>query len=88
MNIITISRGSLSGAARLADMLSERTNYPVITREQVIQEAEAQYNIHETGIADMSWVDRPPSILERQSFRSKHYILSFQTILLPDVSPG
>jgi cytidylate kinase len=88
MNIITISRGSLSGAKILSERLSEKLHIPVISREQVIEEAEEQYSIKDSGIADMSWVDRPPSIIERQSFKSKHYILAFQTILLEKAMLG
>ena len=82
MNIITLSRGSLSGAAILAEKLSEILNFPIVTRERIIEEAELQYNISETGMADMSFVDSPPSMMERQSYKIKHYLLSFQTILL------
>lgn len=81
MNLVAISRGSLSAARKLADILSQSLNIPVITREQVLEEAQ-KFGISESGLTEISWTDRSPNILEKQSFRSKHYILSFKATLL------
>jgi cytidylate kinase len=81
MHIITISRGSLSAAENLAEHLSKELNTPVISREQIIVEAE-KYGIKETGLVDFSFVDRAPGVWDKSSFRVKHYLLCFLTAFL------
>ena len=81
MQIITISRGSLDGAKRVAEHLAREIDVPILKREDVIEEAE-KYSIIETGFCDISFIDRAPSVLERQYYRRKHYLLSFQVALL------
>jgi len=81
MNIVTISRGTLSGTQLLSDYLAKELGLPVFHREKVFEEAE-KYAIRETGFCDISFVDRAPSIWERQFYRRKHYLLSFQVALL------
>jgi len=79
--IITISRGSLDGAKRVSEHLAREIDVPIIKREDVFEEAD-KYSIIETGFCDISFIDRAPSVLERQYYRRKHYILSFQVALL------
>ncbi len=81
MQIITISRGSLDGAKRVAEHLAREIDVPIIKREDVFEEAD-KYSIIETGFCDISFIDRAPSVLERQYYRRKHYLLSFQVALL------
>ncbi len=81
MNIITISRGSLSATEMLARKVSEKLNCSVVTREDVIKAAE-KYGIHETGLGDISFIDKSPSIWDKMSDRRKHYLACFQTTLL------
>jgi hypothetical protein len=81
MFIITISRGSLSGAERIAKYSSVELNAPIVNREQVILEAE-KYGINETGLVDFSFVDRAPSIWDKSPFKVKQYLLCFLTAFL------
>ncbi len=87
MQIITISRGSLSGAKKLSEHLSRELEIPIYKREEVFEEAE-KYAISETGFCDISFIDRAPTVMERQYYRRKHYLLSFQVALLDLVVHG
>jgi cytidylate kinase len=81
MNIITISRGSLSATEAIAKKISEILNCSIVTREDVIREAE-KYGIKETGLGDISFIEKSPSIWDKMSDRKKHYLSCFQTALL------
>ena len=81
MNIITISRGSLSATETIAKKVSEMLNCSIVTRENVIREAE-KYGIKETGLGDLSFIEKSPSIWDKMSDRKKHYLSCFQTALL------
>jgi cytidylate kinase len=81
MNIITISRGSLSATEMLARKVSEKLSCSVVTREDVINEAE-KYGIKETGLGDISFIEKSPTIWDKMSDRKKHYLACFQTALL------
>jgi cytidylate kinase len=81
MNIITISRGSLSATEAIAKKVSEILNCSIVTREDVIREAE-KYGIKETGLGDISFIEKSPSIWDKMSDRKKHYLSCFQTALL------
>jgi len=81
MQIVTISRGSLTATHKFAELLSEKLSVPIITREMVLEEAD-KYSIHDTGFTDISYIDRSPSVWERQYYKKKHYLLAFQTALL------
>ncbi|TAL67013.1 MAG: cytidylate kinase-like family protein [Bacteroidetes bacterium] len=87
MQIITISRGSLDGAKKVSEHLAREIDVPIIKREDVFEEAD-KYSIIETGFCDISFIDRAPSVLERQYYRRKHYLLSFQVALLDLVIQG
>ncbi|MFH1051612.1 MAG: cytidylate kinase family protein [bacterium] len=81
MNIITVSRGSLTFSQMFSERLSSELGIPLIRREQVFEEAD-KYSIRETGFSDISFIDRAPSVWERQYYRRKHYLLAFQTALI------
>ena len=81
MNIITISRGSLSATEMLAKKAAEKINCSVVTREDVIKAAE-KYGIKETGLGDLSFIEKSPTIWDKMSDRKKHYLSCFQTALL------
>ncbi len=81
MNIITISRGSLSATEMLAKRVSEKLNCAVVTREDVIHAAE-KYGIKETGLGELSFIEKTPTIWDKMSDRKKHYLACFQTALL------
>lgn len=81
MNIITISRGSLSATEMLAHEVSNRLGYKIVTREDVIEAAE-KYGIKETGLGDISFIEKSPSWWDKLSDRREHYLACFQTALL------
>ena len=81
MNIITISRGSLSAVEMLTTKVSEKLNYTIVTREDVIKAAE-KYGIKETGLGDLSFIEKSPTIWDKMSDRKKHYLSCFQAALL------
>lgn len=81
MNIITISRGSLSATEMLAKKVSERVGCSIVTREDVIKSAE-KYGIRESGLGDLSFIEKSPSFWDKMSDRKKHYLACFQTALL------
>lgn len=81
MNIITISRGSLSATEHIAREISERLNCTVVTREDVLKAAE-KYGIKDTGLGDLSFIEKSPTFWDKMSDRRKHYLACFQTALL------
>lgn len=81
MNIITVSRGSLSATELLAQKVSEKLNCSVVTREDVIKAGE-KYGIKESGLGDISFIEKSPSIWDKLSDRKKQYLACFQTALL------
>jgi len=87
MNIITISRGSLSATETLAKKVSEKLNCKVVTREDVIKAAE-KYGIRETGLGDLTFIDKSPTFWDKMSDRKKHYLSCFQTALLDFAMEG
>jgi cytidylate kinase len=81
MNIITISRGSLSATEMLTRRVSEILKCRVVTREDVIKAAE-NYGIKETGLGDLSFIEKSPTIWDKMSDRKKHYLSCFRASLL------
>jgi cytidylate kinase len=81
MNIITISRGSLSATEIIAKKISERLKCKIVTREDVLKAAE-KYGIKETGLGDLSFIEKSPTFWDKMSDRRKHYLACFQTALL------
>jgi cytidylate kinase len=81
MSIITISRGSLSAASMLAKKVSEKLGWTVVTREDVLKTAE-KYGIKETGLGELSFIEKSPSLWDKMSDRKRQYLLCFQTALL------
>lgn len=80
MSIITISRGSLSATEMLAKRVSEKINCPIVTREDVLEAAE-KYGIKETGLGELSFVEKSPRMLDKMGDRKKQYLVCFQTAL-------
>ena len=81
MQLIMISRGTLSGVNELSEKLSDELSYPILEREHVLEEA-YKYAINETGLCDISFIDRSPGIWDKQDFKRTHYLYSFQVSLL------
>jgi cytidylate kinase len=80
MSIITISRGSLSASAMLAAKVSERLGWPVVTREDVLGAA-GKYGIKDTGLGELSFIEKSPGFLDKMGDRKKQYLVCFQTAL-------
>lgn len=81
MNIITISRGSLSATELIAKKISDRLKCKVVTREDVLKAAK-KYGIEETGLGDLSFIEKSPTFWDKMGDRKKHYLACFQTALL------
>lgn len=80
MSIITISRGSLSASSMLAEKVSKKLGWAVVTREDVLEAAE-KYGIKETGLGELSFIEKSPSLWDKLSDRKRQYLLCFQTAL-------
>lgn len=80
MSIITISRGSLKISQIISEQISERLGCPIVTREDVIRKAE-EYGVKETGLGELSFVERSPSFWDKMSDRKKQYLMCIQTAL-------
>jgi cytidylate kinase len=79
MPIITISRGSYSGAKDVAEKVAKRLGFECVSRE-ILLEAAREFNVSE---ADLLHAFRDaPSVLERFTFRKERYIAFIQAALL------
>jgi cytidylate kinase len=79
MPIITISRGSYSGAKDVAEKVAQRLGFECISRE-ILLEAAREFDVSE---ADLLHAFRDaPSVLERFTFRKEKYIAFLQAALL------
>ena len=81
MNIITISRGSLSATELLTRKVSEKLNCSIVTREDVIK-ASKKCGIDESGLGDLSFIEKSPTIWDKMKDRKNHYLSCFQATLL------
>jgi cytidylate kinase len=85
MPIITISRGTYSGAKDLAECVAARLDMPCVSRE-IIVDAAKQFGVSEDELAEA--MGRPPTFLERFS-RQRHMYLAFiRTALLQQAAQG
>ncbi|MCU0595391.1 MAG: cytidylate kinase family protein [Desulfobacterota bacterium] len=73
MPIITISRGTLSGGEALANLLSEKTGYPVVGLE-VIKDAATRFGISEGAISKQ--LSQGPRVIERIAGDKRRIYLS------------
>jgi len=78
MAIITISRGTMSGGKKLADMLAERLGYRCVSREIIIKAAD-DYGAPESKLFDA--VQKSPSIFQKLSFERESYLAYIQASL-------
>jgi cytidylate kinase len=78
MAIITISRGTMSGGEELAKRLSERTGYPAISREIIVETA-SKDGISETLL--LQQLTKAPGIIERLTGEKRIYVSTIQTTL-------
>ncbi|MCW8984213.1 MAG: cytidylate kinase family protein [Thermoanaerobaculales bacterium] len=85
MPIITISRGSCSGGARIADALHERLGWKVLSQEDVSSAAALAYRMTEQELFRGLYL--PANFFERFTHRKTRYLLATQatvTELLED----
>ncbi len=78
MPIVTISRGTLSGGARLAESLGSRLGLKVISREVVVEAAKT-YGVSEEDIRKS--LETPPGFWDTFARRRQQYILAVQATL-------
>ena len=82
MPIITISRGSYSGAKDVAEQVAHRLGFECVSRE-ILLEAARDFDVSE---ADLLHAFRDaPSVLERFTFRKERYISFLRAALLGHV---
>jgi len=78
MPIVTISRGTLSGGSKLAELLGSRLGYRVLSRE-VIVEAAKTYGISEEKLEE--GMHHPPGLWARFTGHAERYVLAIQATL-------
>jgi cytidylate kinase len=78
MAIITISRGTMSGGKKLAEMLAERLNYRCVSREVIIKAA-SEYGVPEKKLLEA--IKKSPSIFQKLTFERERYLAYIQAIL-------
>ncbi len=64
----------------LARKVSEKLGWPVVTREDVLAAAE-KYGIRETGLGELSFIEKSPKLLDKMGDKKRQYLVCFQTAL-------
>lgn len=72
MAIITISRGTYSGGKELAECLSEKLGYRLLSREQLLADAAEEFGVSEKELENA--LMNKPGFLEGLSLKRIHYI--------------
>ena len=85
MCIVTISRGSYSGAKAIAVAVAEALDVPCISREIILEAAESA-GITERALSEV--LDRPPSFFERVSRERDTYVVFVGTALHQRAAAG
>ncbi len=78
MPIVTISRGTLSGGARLAEALGARLGMKVLRREVVVEAAKT-YGVSEDVL--QASIQSPPGFWDKLGRKRQQYILAVQATL-------
>jgi len=78
MPIVTISRGTETGGALLAESLKDRVGLKIISREVVVEAARI-YGVSEEDL--QSSLMSPPGFWDKQARKRQHYILAVQATL-------
>ena len=86
MPIITISRGSCSGGARLADELHERLDWKVLSQEDVSTAAAQAYRMTEQELFRGLYL--PANFFERFTHRKTRYLLATQATVTELLAEG
>lgn len=71
MAIITVSRGTFSGGARIAECLASRLGYDCVSRE-VLLDAAQRYGVSAEVLANA--IQKPPSFFDRIGKDRDHYL--------------
>ena len=79
MAIITISRGTFAGGARLASILGARPGYRVVSREQLYERARVVYGISVEEFVGL--MERAPSALHRGARQSRRLLVALQATM-------
>lgn len=78
MAIITISRGTMSGGKKLAQMLADKLSYQCLSREIIIKAAD-DYGVEEYKLFEA--IRSSPSILQKLTFERERYLAFIQASL-------
>ena len=78
MAIITISRGTMSGGRKLAEMLTKKLGYKSVSRE-IIVKAAADFGVKESKLFDA--IRKSPTVLQKLTFEREHYLAFIQASL-------
>jgi cytidylate kinase len=78
MAIITISRGTMSGGRKLAEMLSEKLGYQSVSRE-IIVKAASDFGVKESKLFDA--IRKSPTVLQKLTFERERYLAFIQASL-------
>lgn len=78
MSIITISRGTMSGGKKLAEILAEQLGYNCVSREIIIRAAD-DYGVPEGKLFET--IQKSPSIFQKLSFERDRYLAYIQASL-------
>lgn len=82
MSIVSITRGTKSGGLELANCLSKRLGYKMLSRE-VIFESAKKYNIPEDFLSEK--LDKAPTLWQKFTNEYERYIIFIRCSLLNDI---
>ncbi len=80
MSIITISGGIETSSLEIADLLSKKLGYTLLSREMVINESAKKYNILEKNLLDK--VENTPSLWQKFTSEYEQYLIYIKCALL------
>jgi len=72
MAIITLSRGMFGGVEALAEQLSERLGYRLLTREEVLAQTAAVFGLSESQL--QSALKHKPGLFEGRGLKKLHFV--------------
>jgi len=86
MAIITVSRGSFAGGQAIAQTLAQRLGCALLSREQLVQEAAADYGIAEQQLIEA--LEQPPRFWQHVHCERLAYIKCATAVLLDHAREG
>ena len=86
MAIITISRGSFAGGRAVAERLAERLGYPLLSREEVLQETVRDYDISEKELNKT--MGGAPSFWQQVPGKRLAYVKCVTVVMLAHAKDG